>query len=518
MAEKKQEEEFFAHFPADISETIHDYIRDKVLIGSRYLFTSREGKRQYAYCTHCRQEHESNGLKHGTSDRCPHCKSLTQVKAGGRGRKKLVDEAYLLWYEKSRVNPEAIIARGFYLKRDYTKDYRKTETSIKPIAMYLFEWGKGGKMMHRNYWWETTPWAWCNSVYSAAVNTMNRKPSYWAPDSVMEAVNGTPFQYCTWEQYDIADRVEVFDLAARYKSIEFLTKIGLGPIVVSKLTGQATYNAINWNGQSPEKVLRLTKSEIKEMRKAGGIGARTLRHYQISKKEGSNLSWSEARELSDLIEKNVSKELDGLLRYAPIAVIKHYFLKQMRHNKGRAYGSGRNVLYDWRDYLAECKELGMDLTQDYILFPNNLHAAHQKTTEKVKIKADETLNKQIAKRVKELNKFKFEFNGLLIRPAVSSAELFEEGKALKHCVGMYSKRYAEGQINLFVIRQVANQEEPFYTMEVQGGKIVQCRGFENCNMTPEVKAFVETFISKKMPSKKRSRIDVTNLNRQEVAI
>ena len=45
---------------------------------------------------------------------------------------------------------------------------------------------------------------------------------------------------------------------------------------------------------------------------------------------------------------------------------------------------------------------------------------------------------------------------------------------------------------IFFIRQKAAPEKPYYTLEWHG-RVVQCRGFRNCEMTPEVKAFVEIF-------------------------
>jgi hypothetical protein len=495
---------FFAHFPDNVSDEIKNYIRDGVLDGSRYLFTRREKSKQYAYCTHCKQEHQSRGLKHGRADRCPLCKSLVWVKASGRGRKTLIDEAYLLWYEKSRSNKEAIIARGFYLIRDYSKNYRDTETVIKPIAFYLFEPGAGGKMINRSYWSyygdHNLKWSECKTVYSEATGSMKYMPCYHNRDRIESAVKGTPFEYCTWEMYEHKDMVEFFDIAAKYKCIEFLSKVGLGSFVRTKLEGGSTYGAINWRGETPEKVLRLTKSEIKEMRKAGAIGLRALRHYQILKREGPNLTWHEAREMSDLIDGYHATELSRLTHYASIQTIKLYFAKQMRR---KFYTSGNSVLTTWRDYLNDCVELGMDLRQDHILFPNNLYEAHQKTIKKVKIKADETLNHKIKGRVKELDRFKFERNGLILRAAVSSKELFDEGKALQHCVGQYSKRYAGGDIDLFVLRKASDPNTPFYTVEVVGERINQVRGKKNCNPTKEIEAFMEAFKKERIAKKRK---------------
>ncbi|WP_339279158.1 hypothetical protein NYE40_00645 [Paenibacillus sp. FSL W8-1187] len=88
--------EFMRHFPSDISDEIRDYCTDEVLASSRYLFTTREGRQQIAYCTHCKLEHHSYGLRHGKIEECPFCRSACRVKASGRGWKRLIDEAYLI--------------------------------------------------------------------------------------------------------------------------------------------------------------------------------------------------------------------------------------------------------------------------------------------------------------------------------------------------------------------------------------------------------------------------------------
>lgn len=48
---------------------------------------------------------------------------------------------------------------------------------------------------------------------------------------------------------------------------------------------------------------------------------------------------------------------------------------------------------------------------------------------------------------------------------------------------------------IFFIRRKEEPEKPYYTLEWHG-KVVQCRGSHNCDMTPEVKAFVQIFQEK----------------------
>jgi hypothetical protein len=164
----------------------------------------------------------------------------------------------------------------------------------------------------------------------------------------------------------------------------------------------------------------------------------------------------------------------------------------------------------WRDYIADCHKLGMDLTDLKVMFPPNLHRAHQNTIKQVKLKADKELNKKIRARFKTLDKqFYFESRGLLVRPAISTNELIKEGKALQHCVGTYAQGYAEGKTILLVIRKKGNPDTPYFTMEIRDNQVFQCRGLRNCAPNKEVEAFVKAFKAAKLdkkPAKQRVKV------------
>lgn len=83
----------------------------------------------------------------------------------------------------------------------------------------------------------------------------------------------------------------------------------------------------------------------------------------------------------------------------------------------------------------------------------------------------------------------------LIRLPNRLEELKKEGEALHHCVGTYMERVRKGETMIFFIRRKEEPEKPYYTLEWHG-KVVQCRGSHNCDMTPEVKAFVQIFQEK----------------------
>lgn len=517
MSKEFNPDNILVHFPPTISKGIADFARDTVFLISRYLFTRRVLDLQYAYCTHCQQEYlcgmGSVYYRHNEERICHKCESKCVVKASGRGRKHLIDDAYMVYYEKSVVDPKAIVAYGLHVVRDYSGDYRKVETQYRTVAMYLFQPGKS-TMIFRNWRGE---WVQRKSVGSECRSSMKNRSWYLSEGSVAVAVQGTPFQYSTWEdyRYQSPDLVEFFDLAAKYPCVEYLTKLGLTSLVEAKLIGRQTHGVVNWRGKTLEKVLRLSKPELKDLRATAEnyeVDPLTLHSYHFFKRNGMALSFEQAYQLQSLSEGYYLEEARKMSHFAPFTRIAQYALKQLGKGDVRKhYRNATSILTAWRDYLKDCVELGMDTGQEHILFPNNLYTAHQKSIEKVKIKHDNALNGMISQRLADLERYEFEHNGLFIRPAKDSAELFREGKELIHCVGRYAKTYAEGKTNLFVIRKVDEPDTPFYTMEIIDDKIIQTRGKSNCPPTEEVEEFVQAFTKARLSKKKRAgkrKIDV----------
>lgn len=489
-------EEFESHFPGKISDQLVKFVTDKVLLKSRYLFYKTAKGIQMAYCTHCKKQHcPEIKLKHKQKEiaNCPKCGSECEVRSHGMSRKYLYDSAVLIWYEKSVVNKNAVTARVITVGRDYSEDYTKAETRYNVSQMYLFEPGK-------------------STAYEYGTERKNVKSPFekhygygsWRKfrdlGNIRKAVKGTPFQYSTWESYtemggyySVDDMVEFFDHAARYPCIEYLTKAGFGNLVRTKLSGQATHGAIHWKGKTLPAVLRLTKSELREIRDAGlGIEPKALRYYQKLKSRGESMNILDALFLGELEGTFYESYYTEALEFASESAVKKYLFKQKRKSHYAKQTAG-SILSDWRDYRRQCTQLGMDLAEERFLFPNDLHEAHMKLTERIKLKADKAVNRKIKARLPELEKYYFEANGYLIRPAASSVELFREGKKLIHCVGGYSEQYGSGACDILVIRKIDNPHEPLCTMEIRSGVVAQVRGYKNYDPGPEVQNFVERF-------------------------
>jgi hypothetical protein len=149
-----------------------------------------------------------------------------------------------------------------------------------------------------------------------------------------------------------------------------------------------------------------------------------------------------------------------------------------------------------RDYLEYLKRFYGEMPASMI-YPKDLVTAHDDMVKRVKEKEDAAVNAKIAARLLDLNKFCFEDDetDLMIRPCGSHKEIIDEGKILNHCVGSYAKRYSEGVTNILLIRKRSEPDIPFYTLQldIKDYHVVQNRGKNNCNRTPEVILFQKKF-------------------------
>lgn len=194
------------HFHKDVSSELRKYVDDVALLDSRYMFVESVMRVQYGYCTHCRSRLRTQGLRHGQITQCQSCETMCMVKATGRGRKRLIDEACVVWYDKSILDPSKVTAICYYISRDFRGDFRNVETKFKPYAKYLFSPGdirsKGDDRFGHA---EMMGLDWCGqwftpkSIYSERDRHLQRMGLYVDYLNVSKAVEGTPLQYSQWE-------------------------------------------------------------------------------------------------------------------------------------------------------------------------------------------------------------------------------------------------------------------------------------------------------------------------------
>ncbi len=531
MATKKPEpsiKEMRRHFPAGYSKEIKKFVKERALVHSRYIWILDRADKQKGWCSYCRRDVIiKDGLKHNAEIQCPHCGIGALVKHEWRGRSELVDKSYFHYYEKSKVYPKVIVCRGIYVKNNFAaQDVKSVKTEYETHSFYVLE--MGAPRMYTDFyhvWYSQPLQSIKKSVFPRFVNyaglkNMNFEESY---ESLEAAAQGTPFQYSQWKEYMQNDAYRSDNLIcylalyAKYPSVEYIMKLGLGKLIAKRLDGHAMAGALYYRGNTPQKVLRmqLSRADIADLKAAAPtIQEKTLLLWQIMKRENANVKLSEITK-DDFASEHISRIHDLYPKIKSIEKMKKYYAKQTAFSKFYekdepkwAGGSCKigHFLSDWIDYLDACKKLEFDMKDPSVLFPKDLKQAHDNAIEQVKISANERLDKKIRARAKALDNFNFRYGDLVAAPAASSGELITEGKVLHHCVGMYTERYAAGSTNIIFIRQAEVLDKPFFTMEVnKNNEIVQVRGNHNKAVTSQVAEFVSVFKNKVLKAKKKVR-------------
>lgn len=90
------------------------------------------------------------------------------------------------------------------------------------------------------------------------------------------------------------------------------------------------------------------------------------------------------------------------------------------------------------------------------------------------------LEKKMAKLDEERSKFNYSDADFTIRLPEKLSEIVNEGSSLRHCVGGYTQRHAEGRTTIMFLRRNDDPTTSFYTIEIgNNNNIVQIHGFGN---------------------------------------
>lgn len=248
---------------------------------------------------------------------------------------------------------------------------------------------------------------------------------------------------------------------------------------------------LHWEERRPAQLLGLSKEDLRLARRQDW-GSYFWRLFTYTKEAGEVLTEQDmlnAFSLGDdqvlrLIGRGpVGKSLRYLLRQAELAGVEPEEKDPDPH--------GVVDVQILLDYWTMCAELGRDLDDPAVRFPQDLIEAHDRAAELVQIKADAQLHVLFRIRRKALRRWSFAADGLMIRPVSSQRELIAEGDILHHCVKAYAKKHANGRSAIFLIRRTCAPWTPFFTLELdeESLEVLQNRGHCNCGRTPEVEAF-----------------------------
>ena len=516
------------------------------LIIPHYVWTWQDGRKKHGWCTSCGRiierldaekitcpdefmdEGEFMGQSrvswyrrnwdgtahHGKAGLCPNCGQEVEFRSLARGRARMEDKLFFVVYQKSAVDKNAIVCVGYRIfipwrELDSWYDYH-VPMQITPMEICVFRWGKGGQRFiadarwkffcktdsGRDIWTKQVTGAWsrrreCVSGYTGQRSCMGYDNTAVVMDvtALNDAVEGTPWAWCLnhlpWTDAAMYfDRITLLDRISRYPCVEYMLKRGWGELTKLVIDHKGR-GVINPRGRTAQKVLQVTQDEwgwIKGSKVQ--VTEDLLRMMKIRRTQGLRMSlevcrWAADTRSVDALEmlKATHKEVD------PVAACK-YARRQ------------KSSLRDYNDYLRQLKQLGADLHDRRVLWPADLHLAHQRCTEQLQIldaerralklkaemsKDSETL-RRLADTVRKLQKtHTFHACGLVMEPFATVEEIVNEGVQLSICIGSYVKRYAAGGTILCKLRREDAPEKPFHAVEfsASSGAMVQCRGHEN---------------------------------------
>lgn len=424
---------------------------------------------------------------------CPECGGLVQFRGLNRGRKQMTDGIFFIRYAKDALDPEnSVVCLGYsvyvpWKNMDEMENLPPVPLRVNVRELCVFQYGKGGRR-----WTHQCEW---NEEQKRVISILKRRrecKSGYRPgglcgngprmvldlDSLMEAVEGTPFQRVLQENdiqtsygWGYIDRITLMNKVASYPCIEYLCKLDMGSIVGEIIDGKLG-NVLNLQGKTAQSVLRLTPEQW------GTIKGKQLRLC----KESLRLLHLARKDKSLHLSPELCCEIGQWGEHENEAV--HRLIKEHRNippAKALKYCARRRVrVRDYVDYLEQMETLSMPYTDKTMLYPKDFNTMHTRLSERIATLKIFKEDSRIGKRLKELDEYTFSAYGLILRPFVSAAEVIREGTELHHCVGGYVNGYASGNNVLCALREETAPNLPLYTVEFgKDGRLIQCRGYRN---------------------------------------
>ena len=169
----------------------------------------------------------------------------------------------------------------------------------------------------------------------------------------------------------------------------------------------------------------------------------------------------------------------------------------------------------YTDYLRLMEKIDTPV-DNRTAFPKEIIKAHDDAVSKFNAIKREIESKTYDQRLIEYSKLTMESNGLVVVVPTTLQEILDEGREMANCVGSYVDRVEKGQTTILFLRKADSIETPFYTIEYRDGLVVQCRGYKNLPMTPEVKQFTDEWIQYVKEAKKK-KAKVNNYDQAAIA-
>lgn len=435
------------------------WVREEAFWKQQYIFYSaQEGK---TYCTACKQTIKTKMRSvHNKYITCPACGRKVMAKSWKK-QKSLRDDQTTALIQRI---PEGLIVRIFFCRKHHEiENDWKEKVYISETDRQLYSLNMN---LMRDYEYEnfkqTGKLRWCRSRYAYQ---MVQAVVY--PGNIREVMEGTKIadaEIETMLKREKGEKVEIRKLLNPGDATKYLIRVGLTRLAIEDI--QMVRTRIYRKGRTAQEVLGINGDRVNRLKNLNG-GEITLGWLQYEEETGIKIR---QRTLERLEGKGINRrDLDTVLQcgVTPERAL-NYIEKQTRAQS--------DTLTEWRDYLKMAKEERMDVHDDIVRMPRELHRRHNELVElrnkeedEKKLKGYRKYDRQIGKHLEEAKIYLWEDKNYMIVPAAKCEELMREGRALHHCVGAndtYMKRMAAGTSWILFLRRKEDPEEPYYTIEI----------------------------------------------------
>lgn len=359
---------------------------------------------------------------------------------------------------------------------------------------------------------------WYNYYYNDTIyGKKHRKIVDIYPESIEEFLKDTELKYTgvgeyidqEKKKYEFYLRNNAYLLmirASHYPWIEYLKKSGMTKLYMDVLWGYADMRVVRPSLIRKERVFIQQHNANATMIIAKQMFDKAGFRLDLSKLKGTT-PWDLGR-------------VRNLIKYATITEIHPErianYLDSIEIQK-EVHGCGMNYAAhdhwkDYEDYLEMNLKIGIKPNTEQMALPKDLKKAHDDVIGKFNALKSELETQAYKDIYSKIRKLEYAGDHYCVVAPKSVSEIFEEGKALDHCVGSYSKKVLDGETIILFIRNIETPNTPFYTMEYKSKSIIQIRGDKNKVASIEVKAFTEEWLKwvkkpKRKPKETESRLN-----------
>lgn len=501
FVKEKQKLPYSIKWPTKLKQYLNDEINYPIIY-NRF--------KKEAHCLSCGKDYKYlNRFRADDYENCPCC---GKRRATWPHTRNMIVDRTLIFATHTDKDIRIAVASVFYkyVAEDwnYIKDM-KAEISIDEVLYFSRD---KQEAWYQN-WWNRSPKEAFRKDTGKGIRTFIpaelRRYRCSMHASVQEALSNGFLKYANigiHDAYDESHLMKLIYVYSKYQQAEYLKKLGYEGIIYDRIYNQANHIKVNWRGDSLEKMLGITKTEISKLNQWGYKSTDNIGIYKFLKKYQAKIS-KKNMDAFNSVFLSVSDYLSKFTKEENPTKISEYIAKQNELDNNRL------IVYDYKDYLKQLKELGYPL-EEYYLYPKSLKDAHAKLTDEINKRRDEEKRKQIELQekgyreiLKKIKKFTYSSANLVIRPVDSIAELITEGMKMHHCVATYRDKVVAEKCYIFTVRNVNKPDEPLATLELSQDKkrIIQLRGKYNAVVSDDIEAFCNHWFKHIVNSKEKRK-------------